>query len=89
MKPMKPSLLCMRPVRRLFLLTCLVATSSLAAFPAIAADKPAQPKLVVVLVVDGLPQEQVTRYRDQFGQADSAVCWIREPGSIMRIRRTA
>ena len=27
-----------------------------------------QPKLVVVLVVDGLPQEQVTRYRDQFGQ---------------------
>ena len=28
----------------------------------------AQPKLVVVLVVDGLPQEQVTRYRDQFGQ---------------------
>ena len=28
----------------------------------------AQPKLVVVLVVDGLPQEQVTRYREQFGQ---------------------
>jgi predicted AlkP superfamily pyrophosphatase or phosphodiesterase len=27
-----------------------------------------QPKLVVVLVVDGLPNEQVLRYRDQFGQ---------------------
>jgi predicted AlkP superfamily pyrophosphatase or phosphodiesterase len=27
-----------------------------------------QPKLVVVLVVDGLPSEQVQRYRDQFGQ---------------------
>ena len=27
-----------------------------------------QPKLVVVLVVDGLPQDQVVRYRDQFGQ---------------------
>ena len=29
---------------------------------------PTQPKLVVVLVVDGLPNEQVQRYRDQFGQ---------------------
>ncbi len=28
----------------------------------------AQPKLVVVLVVDGLPQEQLTRYHEQFGQ---------------------
>ena len=28
----------------------------------------APPKLVVVLVVDGLPNEQVQRYRDQFGQ---------------------
>jgi predicted AlkP superfamily pyrophosphatase or phosphodiesterase len=27
-----------------------------------------QPKLIVVLVVDGLPNEQVLRYRDQFGQ---------------------
>jgi predicted AlkP superfamily pyrophosphatase or phosphodiesterase len=27
-----------------------------------------QPKLVVVLVVDGLPNEQVLRYRDQFGK---------------------
>ncbi|WP_245714251.1 alkaline phosphatase family protein [Janthinobacterium psychrotolerans] len=44
----------------------------LAAFSVHAAPAPqkpvAQPRLVVVLVVDGLPQEQVTRYRDQFGQ---------------------
>ena len=35
-----------------------------------AAPAPAatQPKLVVVLVVDGLPSEQLQRYRDQFGQ---------------------
>ena len=45
--------------------------------PAAAADKPAPagqaavqvkpPKLVVVMVIDGLPAEQVQRYRDQFG----------------------
>ena len=29
---------------------------------------PTKPKLVVVLVVDGLPQEQIQRYRDQFGE---------------------
>jgi len=49
----------------------LLLTSMLAAFSVHAATpaRPAaQPKLVVVLVVDGLPQEQVTRYRDQFGQ---------------------
>jgi predicted AlkP superfamily pyrophosphatase or phosphodiesterase len=39
-----------------------------AAAPAPAANLAAQPKLVVVLVVDGLPNEQVQRYRDQFGQ---------------------
>jgi predicted AlkP superfamily pyrophosphatase or phosphodiesterase len=36
-----------------------------------AADKsaaPKPPKLVVVMVIDGLPYEQVQRYRDQFGQ---------------------
>ncbi|MBY0555937.1 MAG: alkaline phosphatase family protein [Burkholderiaceae bacterium] len=33
-----------------------------------AGSTPAQPKLVVVLVVDGLPNEQVLRYRAQFGQ---------------------
>jgi predicted AlkP superfamily pyrophosphatase or phosphodiesterase len=55
-----------RPLR-LFLLTCLAAASG-TAWPA-AGSTPAEtapPKLVVVLVVDGLPQEQVQRYRDQF-----------------------
>lgn len=33
-----------------------------------AASAAAQPKLILVLVVDGLPQEQVQRYREQFGQ---------------------
>jgi hypothetical protein len=37
--------------------------------PAASVSTPAaQPKLVVVLVVDGLPNEQLQRYRDQFGQ---------------------
>jgi predicted AlkP superfamily pyrophosphatase or phosphodiesterase len=36
--------------------------------PSIAPALPAAPKLVVVLVVDGLPNEQLQRYRDQFGQ---------------------
>jgi len=57
----------MRPLRRAFILSSLLASASLA-LPALALEKPAQPKLVVVLVVDGLPQEQVVRYRDQFGQ---------------------
>jgi predicted AlkP superfamily pyrophosphatase or phosphodiesterase len=42
----------------LVLFACLVQA-------AIAADN--APKLVVVIVVDGLPQEQVLKYRDQFG----------------------
>lgn len=48
----------------------IVPALLMAAFSVHAAPAPqaAQPKLVVVLVVDGLPQEQVTRYRDQFGQ---------------------
>ena len=33
-----------------------------------AAVPPSQPKLVVVMVVDGLPNEQVLRYREQFGK---------------------
>ena len=45
---------------------------TLACCPTVLAAPPspgsaAQPKLVVVLVVDGLPNEQVQRYRDQFG----------------------
>ena len=39
-----------------------------AATPTVAVALPAPPKLVVVLVVDGLPNEQLQRYRDQFGQ---------------------
>ncbi|MGK5026477.1 alkaline phosphatase family protein [Janthinobacterium sp. RB2R34] len=50
----------------------IVPALLLAAFSVHAAPAPqkpaAQPKLVVVLVVDGLPQEQVIRYSDQFGQ---------------------
>lgn len=53
--------------RRAALLTlCLIAAQSQA--PALAAAATPQPKLVVLLVVDGLPNEQVQRYRDQFGQ---------------------
>ncbi len=32
------------------------------------ADTTPAPKLVIMLVVDGLPQEQILRYRDQFGE---------------------
>ncbi|MFZ6767320.1 alkaline phosphatase family protein [Undibacterium sp. Di26W] len=69
MKTLLPAALrATHPMRRLFLLTCLAASSTLCAAPMYAVEKPAQPKLVVVLVVDGLPQEQVVRYREQFGQ---------------------
>lgn len=57
--------------RRLFLAILLVssATISLLASNTIyAIEKNSKPKLVLVLVVDGLPQEQVQRYRDQYGQ---------------------
>ncbi len=55
--------------RRFFISTALGA-ALLACFTTspLAAEKTLLPKLVVVLVVDGLPQEQVQRYRDQFGQ---------------------
>ncbi len=56
------------PMRRLFLLSCLAASASMSVHAAAPLEKPAQAKLIVVLVVDGLPQEQVVRYRDQFGQ---------------------
>jgi predicted AlkP superfamily pyrophosphatase or phosphodiesterase len=48
--------------RALLLLSCLACGPLQGAN----AQAPAQPKLVVVLVVDGLPGEQVQRYRDQF-----------------------
>lgn len=57
--------------RRLFLSVLLLGSATislLASNSTFAAEKNAQPKLVLVLVVDGLPQEQVQRYRDQFGQ---------------------
>jgi len=39
-----------------------------AAQPAAAVQEAAAPKLVLVMVVDGLPAEQLQRYRNQFGQ---------------------
>jgi predicted AlkP superfamily pyrophosphatase or phosphodiesterase len=49
---------------------CVAADLAHAAAPsaATAATPGAQPKLVLVMVVDGLPNEQLQRYRDQFGQ---------------------
>jgi predicted AlkP superfamily pyrophosphatase or phosphodiesterase len=46
---------------------CLAADWAHAAAPSATAAS-AQPKLVLVMVVDGLPNEQLQRYRDQFGQ---------------------
>lgn len=57
-----------RLIRTLLLISCLGGGQAYAAPAAAAASAEAQPKLVVVLVVDGLPSEQVQRYRDQFGQ---------------------
>ncbi|USX16722.1 alkaline phosphatase family protein [Oxalobacteraceae bacterium OTU3CAMAD1] len=51
--------------------TCFALHAGAIAAPAAKATKATaatQPKLVVVLVVDGLPNEQVQRYRDQFGE---------------------
>jgi predicted AlkP superfamily pyrophosphatase or phosphodiesterase len=47
---------------------CLAADWAQAAAPSATAAAPAQPKLVLVMVVDGLPNEQLQRYRDQCGQ---------------------
>jgi predicted AlkP superfamily pyrophosphatase or phosphodiesterase len=62
------------PCHQWLLASCLLAStiaSTIAStLPALAATPPqtapVRPKLVVVLVVDGLPNEQVLRYRDQF-----------------------
>ena len=51
--------------RRLLALS-LLAAATVHAAPAVV--EKAAPKLVLVLVVDGLPAEQVQRYRGQFGQ---------------------
>lgn len=55
---------------QLTLRTCISAAASLALCAQVQAqtNKVAAPKLVVVMVVDGLPQEQVVRYRHQFTQ---------------------
>jgi len=50
-----------------YLLPTLALAASLGAHAA-PAKQEAQPKLVLVIAVDGLPQEQVTRYRSQFGE---------------------
>ena len=47
---------------------CLAADWAHAAASSATTSAGAQPKLVLVLVVDGLPNEQLQRYRDQFGQ---------------------
>lgn len=49
------------------LIPALALMASVGAYAA-PANPPAQPKLVLVVAVDGLPQEQVTRYAHQFGQ---------------------
>lgn len=53
---------------RLFALTALAGAAATSAYAATAPAGYQPPKLVVVMVVDGLPNEQVMRYRDQFGQ---------------------
>lgn len=49
-------------------LTLLIAAWLLCAGRAHAVSALPPPKLLVVMVVDGLPNEQLMRYRDQFGQ---------------------
>lgn len=64
-----PELTIPAKLRRLFLITLGLSGMALAsaAAAALGADTSKPPKLLVVLVVDGLPQEQVQRYREQFG----------------------
>ena len=50
------------------LMFAATATSQALSAPLAPTSAAPQPKLVVVLVVDGLPNEQVQRYRDQFGK---------------------
>ena len=55
-------------LRATVLICCIGTGQAHAAKPVAVLPPVAQPKLVVVIVVDGLPSEQVQRYRDQFGQ---------------------
>jgi predicted AlkP superfamily pyrophosphatase or phosphodiesterase len=57
----------MKTIRAMLLFGCVIVSASHAA-PVAVRSADGAPKLVVVLVVDGLPNEQVQRYRDQFGQ---------------------
>ncbi|GAB3466929.1 alkaline phosphatase family protein [Massilia terrae] len=53
---------------RLLAITALAGAAALSAHAASAPGKDQSPKLVVVMVIDGLPNEQVLRYRDQFAK---------------------
>lgn len=53
---------------RLLAITALAGTAALSAHAASAPATAPSPKLVVVMVIDGLPNEQVLRYRDQFAK---------------------
>ena len=56
-------------MHKLSILPTIVASLVVGALPAYAASATVTPpKLLVVIVIDGLPTEQLTRYRDQFGQ---------------------
>ncbi len=57
-----------RAVRITLLIGCVMTNPGHAAPTGKPVPPERQPKLVVVLVVDGLPNEQVQRYRDQFGE---------------------
>ena len=64
-----------RPPTSAILLACAallapamsVAAAASAARPASEQAAIVKPRLLVVMVIDGLPSEQVQRYRDQFG----------------------
>ncbi len=55
-------------LRAILVFSCVATGQAYAATRTEASATGVQPKLVVVIVVDGLPGEQVQRYRDQFGR---------------------
>lgn len=60
-----------KKLKSLVVLSLLFGPMLIAAGPGLAADAPAgkaPPKLVVFMVVDGFPQEQVTKYYDQLSE---------------------
>ncbi|MBC7434724.1 MAG: alkaline phosphatase family protein [Bdellovibrionales bacterium] len=68
--PTGPSIISnpLRSLRRLLSAAVCITVAACAAAPGLMAQAPsasAKPRLVVFLVVDGLPQRQVTAYRDQ------------------------